>query len=174
MDSYKVQSLFRQLCTKKSSGPDGISARLLKTCAEELTPAWCPLFQRSLDSHTVPALWKKTVITPVPKRSCSVENNVYRPVALTSIVMKCFEKYIVSLLKIEVNPELDPWQFAYRKGRSTDDAVSSITHLALRHQEDTKAYARLLFVDFSSAFNTLQPSLLLDKLKQMNVNSFIT
>ncbi len=44
VDSRKVQSLFRQLCTRKSSGPDNIPAHLLKTCAEELTPAWCLLF----------------------------------------------------------------------------------------------------------------------------------
>ncbi len=37
----------------------------------------------------------------------------------------------VSLLKSEVNSELDPWQFAYKQGRSTDDAFSSITQLVL-------------------------------------------
>lgn len=50
---------------------------------------------------------------------------MFRPVALTSVVMKCFEKYM------EVNSELDPFQFAYRQGRSTDDAIHSITHLTL-------------------------------------------
>lgn len=87
--------------------------------------------------------------------------------------MKYFEKYMVILLKIEVTPQLDPWQFAYKQGRSTEDAVGGITHLVLKHLEDTKAYARLLFIDFSSAFNSLQPYLLLDKLKKMQVNPFI-
>ena len=62
---------------------------------------------------------------------------------------------MVSLLKTEVNKKLDPWQFAYKRGRSTDDAISSITRLVLKHKEP-KAYARLLFIDFSSAFNTIQ------------------
>lgn len=87
--------------------------------------------------------------------------------------MKCFEKYMVSVLKSEVNPELDPLQFAYRQGRSTDDAINSITHLTLKHLENPKAYARLLFIDFSYAFNTLQTHLLLQKITQMNVNPFI-
>ncbi|XDV42509.1 hypothetical protein PO909_011155 [Leuciscus waleckii] len=47
-DSSKVKLLFHHLCTQKSKGPDGISARLLKTSAVELTPVWCALFQRSL------------------------------------------------------------------------------------------------------------------------------
>lgn len=80
---------------------------------------------------------------------------------------------MVSILKSEVNPELDPLQFAYRQGRSTDDAINSITHLTLKHLEDPKAYARILFIDFSSAFNSLQPHLLLQKMTQMNVNPFI-
>ena len=79
----------------------------------------------------------------------------------------------MSLLKSEVMSKLDPWQFAYRQGRSTDDAVGSITHLVSKHLDDSKAYARLLFIDFSSAFNTLQPYLLLEKLKQMDVNPCI-
>lgn len=84
VDSSKVQLLFHQLCTKKSKGPDGISARLLTTCAVELTP----VFQHSLDLHRVPALWKRSVITSIPKKPHPSENNYYRPVALTSVVMK--------------------------------------------------------------------------------------
>lgn len=45
--------------------------------------------------------------------------------------------------------------------------------LILKYLEDTKAYACLLFVDFSSAFNTLQPYLLIQKVKQMSVTPFI-
>lgn len=52
-----------------------------------------------------------------------------------------------------------------------NDAVGCITHLLSKHMEDSKA--RLLFIDLSSAFNTLQPYLLLEKLKQMDVNPCI-
>ena len=105
------------------------------------------MFQRSADSHLVPALWKIPTIIPIPKKPCHTENNDYRPVALTSVVTKCFGKYMVSLLKSEINSELDPLH--YRQGRSTDDAINSITHLTLKHLGDPKAYARLLFIDFS-------------------------
>lgn len=49
-------------------GPDGISAFLLKTCANEITPTFCHIFQKSLDSHIIPSLWEKSIITPVPKK----------------------------------------------------------------------------------------------------------
>ena len=41
------------------------------------------------------------------------------------------------------------------------------------HSENTKAFARLLFIDFSSAFNKIVPQTLLDKLIQMEVNPFM-
>ena len=173
IDPQQVQCIFSKVCNKKSAGPDGLPAILLKKCSAELTAAWCPVFQQSLDTYTVPALWKKSRIIPVPKVSCPSGNKDFRPVALTCGVMKCFEGVIVNFLKSEVAPSLDPLQFAYREGRSTEDAVVSVTHLITKHLEDPKAYARVLFADFSSAFDTLQPKLLILKLNNMNVNPFI-
>ena len=64
-------------------------------------------------------------------------------------------------------------QFAYRQGRGTDDAVNTVVHLILKHLDKPKAYARLLFIDFSLAFNLIQPHTLLTKLTKMNVNPYI-
>ena len=87
--------------------------------------------------------------------------------------MKIFEKYMLSVLKAEANLSLDPYQFAYTQGRSTDDAINSITHFTARHLECPKAYAQILFIDFSLAFNTLQPHLFISELRQMSVNPFL-
>lgn len=107
---------------------------------------------------------------PVPKVACPVTNGDYRPVALTSIIMKCFEKIVVSSLKSEVDSCLDPLQFAYRQGRSTEDAAITVTHLINKHLEHPQAYARVLFADFSSAFDTIQPNVVIQKLIKLNVN----
>ena len=56
---------------------------------------------------------------------------------------------------------LDPLQFAYRPGRVVEDAVATLIKLIL---EDDKTHARVLYLDMSSAFNTLQPHLLFKKL----------
>ena len=168
-----VSNVFNKLLIKKSSGPDHISAFLLKTFSQELTPAWTPLFQRSVDSGSIPAIWKEAVIIPVAKNSCPKENNDFRPVALTSIVMKSLERIMVRTLCAEVEHLLDPHQFAYNRGRGTDDALNSTTHLILKHLEDRSAYARLLFMDFSSAFNSILPQILLDSLRKMDVNPYV-
>ncbi len=60
-------------------------------------------------------------------------------------------------------------QFAYRAKRSVDDAVNMGLHYVLLHLEKTGMYARILFVDFSSAFKTIIPNLILHKLTQLSV-----
>ena len=71
---------------------------------------------------------------------------------------------MIEVLHTEVESMLDKHQFAYTKNRSTSDAISPIMHLTLKHLESPNAYARLLFVDFGSAFNLIQPDILLRKL----------
>lgn len=87
--------------------------------------------------------------------------------------MKSFERVIVNMLKTDVVSCGDPLQFPYWQGRSTEDAVIIVMHLISKHLENPKAYARVLFADFSSAFNTLQPHLLFQKLNDMQINPFI-
>ncbi|KAI4878726.1 hypothetical protein NFI96_018494 [Prochilodus magdalenae] len=97
--------------------------------------------------------------------------NDYRPIALTPIVMKCLERLILSHIKRSLPSTLDPHQFAYRANRSTDDAVSLAIHTALNHLDSTNSYVRMLFIDFSSAFNTIIPSRLIHKLSTLGISS---
>uniref|UniRef100_A0AAQ4Q691 Reverse transcriptase domain-containing protein n=1 Tax=Gasterosteus aculeatus aculeatus TaxID=481459 RepID=A0AAQ4Q691_GASAC len=83
--------------------------------------------------------------------------------------MKSFERLVLSHLKSLTDPLLDPLQFAYRANRSVDDAVNMALHYILQHLDSPGTYARIMFVDFSSAFNTIIPSLLQDKLSQLHV-----
>ncbi len=67
---------------------------------------------------------------------------------------------------------LDPLQFAYRPNRSTDDAISHILHSSLTHIDSSNGnYARLLFIDYSSAFNTIVPIKLTNKLTGLGLNT---
>ena len=68
-----------------------------------------------------------------------------------------------------VKPSLDPLQFAYLPKRSTEDAISTVLHEATQHLDKPSAYARCLFIDYSSAFNTIQPHILIGKLAKLNV-----
>uniref|UniRef100_A0A3B1JF03 Reverse transcriptase domain-containing protein n=1 Tax=Astyanax mexicanus TaxID=7994 RepID=A0A3B1JF03_ASTMX len=110
-------------------------------------------------------------IVPVPKKSQVSCLNDYRPIALTPIIMKCFERLVMRHIKNQLPSSLDPLQFAYRPNRSTDDAISTALHLALTHLDNKDCYVRMLFIDFSSAFNTIIPQHLIGKLSLLGLNS---
>lgn len=153
----------------KAPGPDGIQARVLKECAVELAPIMHSLFWESYRTATVPTLWKTSTVIPVPKKPRPSEPNHYRPIALTSIPMKCLEKLVLNIILPTVKPQLDPNQFAYKAKRGTEDAVACLLHSLLQHLESPGNYARLLFIDFSSAFNTIQRHQMIRKLQHLHV-----
>ncbi|KAK3508055.1 hypothetical protein QTP70_011851, partial [Hemibagrus guttatus] len=165
----EVNRLFKRLNTHKATGLDSVSPSLLKHCANQLSPVFTDIFNTSLETCHVPACFKTSAIVPVPKKTKITGLNDYRPVALTSVVMKSFEHLVLSYLKDITDPLLDPLLFAYRANRSVDDAVNMALHFILQHLDSPGSYARILFVDFSSAFNTIIPALLRDKLFQLNV-----
>ncbi|KAI3362901.1 hypothetical protein L3Q82_011498, partial [Scortum barcoo] len=97
----------------------------------------------------------ETIIVPVPKKTKILSLNDYRPVALTSTIMKCFERLVKSFITSSIPDSLDPLQFAYRPNRSTEDAIALTLHTALSHLDQRDTYVRMLFIDYSSAFNTI-------------------
>ncbi len=88
-------------------------------------------------------------------------------------VMKSLEKLVLAYLKDITRPLLDPLQFAYRENRFVDDAIIMGLHYILQHLYKPGNNARIVFVDFSSAFNTIMPDLLSEKLTQLSVPTSI-
>ena len=166
-----VEAVLSRTKAHKAAGPDGIPGRVLRACAGELAGVLTDLFNLSLARAVVPACFKSTTIVPVPKSSTPACLNDYRPVALTPIISKCLEQLVLAHLKSCLPPTLDPHQFAYRKNRSTEDAVSTALHSVLSHLDNNNTYARMLFIDFSSAFNTVIPSKLISKLTDLGITA---
>uniref|UniRef100_A0A9J7ZV96 Reverse transcriptase domain-containing protein n=1 Tax=Cyprinus carpio carpio TaxID=630221 RepID=A0A9J7ZV96_CYPCA len=165
-----VRRSFSRINARKAPGPDNIPGRVLRDCAAELTDVFTDIFNISLSQAVVPTCFKATTIIPVPKKPSPSCFNDYRPVALTPILMKCFERLVMHHIK-SAPPSLDPFQFAYRSNRSTDDAISTTLHSALTHLEKKDSYVRMLFIDFSSAFNTIIPQQLIHKLVELGLNT---
>lgn len=65
----EVFDLLASLDVSKSSGSDGISARILKFTATSITPSVTKLFNQSIVQARISTHWKKSVIVPVPKTS---------------------------------------------------------------------------------------------------------
>ncbi len=88
----EVRRELRRVKVRKAAGPDGITGRVLRSCADQLAGLFTSIFNESLATSVVPTSFKKSVIIPVPKNSKPSCLNDYRPVALTPTVMKVFER----------------------------------------------------------------------------------
>ncbi len=83
----------------KAAGTDKIPQRVLKDCAFQLSEVLTDIFNISLFQAKVPSYFKSATIIPVPKTSTVSCLNDYRPVALTPILMKCFERLVMDQIK---------------------------------------------------------------------------
>ena len=102
----------------------------------------------------------------MPKEAKVTEGTLpkdYRSIALTSVAMKYFERLVMAHVNSILPDTLDPLQFAYSPNRSTDD----VHHTALSHLDKRNTYVRMLFIDYSSVFNTIVPT----KLRTLGLNT---
>ena len=171
--TFTAEQVRKELCRLrpgKAAGPDGVSPRVLKTCATQLSGVLQHIFNLSLSLERVPVLWKTSCLVPVPKKARPSILNDYRPVALTSHLMKSLERLVLSLLRPLASSSLDPLQFAYQPRLGVEDAVIFLRHRPCAHLDSPGSTVRILFLDFSSAFNTIRPALLGSKLTAMQVD----
>lgn len=94
----------------------------------------------------------------------------FRPVALTSLLCKCMERVIGNHLSSSVTGRLDPLQFAYKAKRGVEDATLTLLDTVTRQLDSSHTHTRILFMDFSSAFNTVHIYTLLQHLVELQVH----
>ena len=93
---HEVCNKLLKLRTNKAMGPDNIPSRMLKEFAYELTEPITLIFNTSLFSGEVPALWKESTIIPIPnEKQVQLESDA-RPIALTPVLSNVLEDFIVS------------------------------------------------------------------------------
>jgi hypothetical protein len=81
-----------------SPGPDGVPAVLLKTCIKQLSHPLNKLWRGSMDCGTIPAETLLVIICPIHNGGSRSLPNHYRPVALTSHLIKIFERVLRTAL----------------------------------------------------------------------------
>ena len=89
-----IRSILRSLNVGKACGPDGLSARVLKECADELAVPLCKLFNLSLSRDVFPEQWAEANIVPIHKKGSRKHAENYRSVSLLPLCAKVFKKVI--------------------------------------------------------------------------------
>ena len=81
-----VSKTFKQVNIHKAVWPDGLPGRVLRACTDQLVSIFPDIFNLSLTQFTC---FRQTTIVPLPKKTKVTCLDDYRPVALTSVAMKC-------------------------------------------------------------------------------------
>ena len=155
----------KDLKANSAPGPDGVPAELLIQCREALAAPLTILWQESFTTKTVPQYYKKSYICPIHKKNDRSQASNYRPISLTSHVMKLAERIVRRTMTsyLELNKLISEKQHGFRAGRSTltqllshfDDILSGML------QGDT---TDAIFLDYSKAFDKVDHQLLIKKL----------
>ena len=99
---YRIQRILLKINPNKAQGPDEIHGRTLKNCASTLAKPLSILFEKSYSSGHIPADLKVAHVVPIHKKGSKSNVENYRPISLTSIVMKTFEKIIREVLMLRI------------------------------------------------------------------------
>lgn len=152
----KVDWAIRTFKPFKAPGGDGIFPALLQKGLEDLLPTLCELYRASFSFAYISKLWREVNVAFIPKGGgrSSAHPKSYRPISLSSFVLKGMEKAIDQYLRDEVlnKSSLYTDQHAYRKARSTITAL----HKLVRKIEDaieSKQLALCAFIDIEGAFD---------------------
>ena len=90
----RVALLLKELCTNKACGPDGLSARILRECANELAVPLDIICRLSVRTAVFPTVWKRANVIPVHKKGSKKLPDNYRSVSLLAICSKVLEKIV--------------------------------------------------------------------------------
>ena len=163
-DFRKIRALLKHINVNKATGPDGISGKVLKNCASSLAYPLSLLFKVSYNSGMLPNDWKLANIVPVHKKNskASVEN--YRPISLTCLVVKIFEKIIRDEIMTKCQHKLNPKQHGFLPEKScTTQMIGFTESVALAMNENLRT--DVIYFDFAKAFDSVNHDIILHKLK---------
>ena len=169
IDEINENDIARQLKNldpNKSTGVDLVSSRLLRECQEELVLPLKLLFNKSLQEGIVPSLWKCANVTPIFKKGNKCEAGNYRPISLTSVVIKILER----IIKDKITSFLDRHKLIIDSQHGFRNNRSCLTNLLefynyIFSNYDERVPSDIIYLDFKKAFDTVPHKRLLIKLK---------
>ena len=167
--SSELAKYLNELDSFGGCDPLGFLPIFYKKNSTSLAPKLAVLFRDLLRRGSFPVCWRTANVTPIPKGSSpSIHPNDYRPISLTPVLSKIFERLLAKRMYnfLDFNKLLPQSQFGFRRGLSTSDALLLINH-DIQLSLDAGHEARLISLDFSSAFDRVNHKALLFKLRNL-------
>jgi hypothetical protein len=169
-DVLDVAKALKALPDRVGTSPDDISYKLLRNCADSLSPTITELFRVILDSGDVPTYWRTSIIVPIFKKGDKSDPGNYRPISLTCTLCRVFERLLCKSIVRFLHDTgfFSGEQFGFLKGRSTT------TQLLATFDEWFKAIEKnknvdVIYVDFARAFDSVPHDKLSFKLARAGI-----
>ena len=168
-----VQVIEAIKATKNSTavGPNDLSALHLKHLGRNGISFLTRLFNLSLQAADIPAIWKASIVVPVPKPGKPLdEGSSYRPISLLCPEVKVLERLLLPELAQSLTPNRT--QHGFRPRHSTVTATIPLVTMIARGFNTPKPAARtgLISVDLSKAFDIIERDKLLAKVDATNLS----
>jgi hypothetical protein len=167
-----VLKIIDSLKTKTSRGIDMISSKLLKMIKNEISDALTIIINQSLKHGVFPKPLKVAKVIPIFKKDQNYLFNNYRPISILSSFSKVYEKVMYSQIYQYFNENnlLFDSQYGFRTLHSTELATIELLD-RLYYELDNGESPISIFLDLSKAFDTIDHSILLSKLKYYGFNN---
>ena len=155
---------------QSAGGPDKFPACILKECKSELAKPLYQIWRKSMDTGTIPHKFLQQCIIPIYKKNGKAKAENYRPVSLTSHLVKVFERVLKTKIMtfIKDNNIIAPEQYGFQPGRSCTTQLIHHFENVLNLLED-KCNVDVLYLDMSKAFDKVDHLILLRKLKAVGI-----
>ncbi len=159
----EVLELIQKLPNGKSAGKDGLNSESLKYADVLISVLLSICFTCMFKHSYMPPALLESIIVPLVKNRCGdlSDKNNYRPIALSSIISKIFEKVI--LHRLEEYLWTTDNQFGFKSGHSTDQCVYALTEF-IEYFKHRSSSVFVAFLDASKAFDKINHWILFRKL----------
>ena len=166
----EVMTIILKLDDNKSPGPDDIPIKLLKIAAHIIVPQLVSIINTSFTTGIFPDRLKLAKVIPIFKTGSKLDVNNYRPISLLSVFSKIMEKIMHSRLYsfFETNKVLYSSQFGFQKHKSTQHSLIEIVE-KIRNCIENNNYGCGIFIDLKKAFDTVNHTILLQKLEHYGI-----
>ncbi|KAL5257075.1 hypothetical protein ACHWQZ_G012112 [Mnemiopsis leidyi] len=168
-----VKNILKNLDPNKAPGPDQIHGKILKNCANALCTPLTLLFQSSFYTCNIPNDWKTANVVPVYKKGSKNCVQNYRPISLTSLIMKVYEKVIAAELLKRVNNKINPRQHGFLPLKSCESQLLPFVDQLARCLNESSRID-IVYFDFAKAFDSVNHDIILEKLKnRFEIDGFL-